>query len=164
MITIVEGNILNATENIICHQVNCMGTMGSGLAKQIRNSYPKVYAEYVKLLNWAKEEYKRGYSVKKYPLGSVQFVEVSDKKVIANIFGQLKYGTDKRYTDYDALKKGLSGVLETVTWDHMNYKGYSVAIPYGIGCGLAGGDWEVVYKIIEEVFKDYNVTIYKLKE
>jgi hypothetical protein len=29
----------------------------------------------------------------------------------------------------------------------------STAIPYKIGCGLAGGDWEVVKGIIVEVFK-----------
>ena len=46
MIKIVKGNLLDATEDIIAHQVNCMGVMGSGLAKQIRNKYPEVYANY----------------------------------------------------------------------------------------------------------------------
>ena len=40
----------------------------------------------------------------------------------------------------------------------------SVAIPYGIGCGIANGDWNKVYKIIEEVFSDYDVTLYRLPE
>ena len=31
-----------------------------------------------------------------------------------------------------------------------------------IGCGLAGGDWNKVQLIIEEVFSDYPVTICKL--
>lgn len=163
MIKIINGNILDCTENILVHQVNCMGVMGAGLAKQIRNNYPKVYSEYVKLLNWAKEEYKRGYSKNKYPLGVVQFIEVSSDRIIANLFGQLKYGKDKQYTDYQALERGLYGVLETVTWDNNQYKGYSVAIPYGIGCGLAGGDWNIVYEIIKKIFNDYGVTIYKWK-
>jgi hypothetical protein len=38
----------------------------------------------------------------------------------------------------------------------------SIALPYNLGCGLASGDWNIVYKIIEEVFNDYDVTIYKL--
>lgn len=33
----------------------------------------------------------------------------------------------------------------------------SMAIPYGIGCGIANGDWNKVYKIIEEVFSDYDI-------
>jgi len=37
----------------------------------------------------------------------------------------------------------------------------SIAIPYGIGCGLAGGKWDIVYDIIEEVFNDYDVVIYR---
>ena len=30
MIKTVYGNILDATEDIICHQVNCQGVMGAG--------------------------------------------------------------------------------------------------------------------------------------
>lgn len=40
MIKIINDNILNSTENIICHQVNCKGIMESGLAKQIKYRYP----------------------------------------------------------------------------------------------------------------------------
>ena len=39
MIKIVKSNILDATEDIICHQTNCFGIMGSGLAKQIKEKY-----------------------------------------------------------------------------------------------------------------------------
>jgi hypothetical protein len=28
----------------------------------------------------------------------------------------------------------------------------TLALPYGLGCGLAGGDWKVVYEIIRDVF------------
>lgn len=30
MIKTIEGNILDAEEDIICHQVNCKGVMGAG--------------------------------------------------------------------------------------------------------------------------------------
>ncbi len=139
-----------------------MGVMGSGLVKQIRNKYPIVYEEYINLINWAKEEYKRGYSKTDSLLGSIQFVNCPDEKVIANLFGQEGYGRNKQYTDYDALKKSLNSLYESVTWECNTLVGKSIAIPYGIGCGLAGGKWEEVYKIIEQVFEDYDVTIYKL--
>ena len=48
---IIYGDILNITEGIIRQQVNCMGVMGSGLAKQIRNKYPRVYQKYKDFLN-----------------------------------------------------------------------------------------------------------------
>jgi O-acetyl-ADP-ribose deacetylase (regulator of RNase III) len=31
----VYGSILDATEDIICHQVNCRGVMGAGVAKAL---------------------------------------------------------------------------------------------------------------------------------
>ena len=42
----------------------------------------------------------------------------------------------------------------------------SIAIPYGIGCGLAGGNWLTVKRILSEVFADSNVdvTIYALQQ
>ncbi len=40
----------------------------------------------------------------------------------------------------------------------------TIAMPYRIGCGIANGDWNIVYKIIEQVFNDYSVTLYRLEE
>lgn len=50
----VIGDILTPVENpddlvVVCHQVNCMGVMGAGLAKQVRNRYPGVYRAYKEL-------------------------------------------------------------------------------------------------------------------
>lgn len=150
MIKIVEGNILDATEDIIAHQVNCQKVMGSGLAKQIRNKYPYAYDAYNKYCERVKD--------KKDLLGEV-CLAVSDynDKTIAHLFGQFYYGRDKQYTDYEALKKSLTKLLYWAT-----IYNNSIALPCNLGSGLAGGDWNIVYKIIEDVFQDYDVTIYKL--
>jgi O-acetyl-ADP-ribose deacetylase (regulator of RNase III) len=161
LIKIVKGDILQANEDIIGHQVNCQGVMGAGLAKQIKNKYPNVYDEYVRLIKWAKEEYKRGYSRTDNLLSSCQFVDTPDGKTVANIFGQFGYGRWAIQTDYDALKKGLWSIKETTTNPYNTLYSKSIALPYGIGCGLAGGNWNVVSSIIEEVFSDYEVTLYK---
>lgn len=150
MIKIVEGNILDTKEDVICHQVNCMGVMGSGLAKQIRNKYPEVYPSYIKYCKGCKDNDPKNL------LGEVQTIPCSDGKIIANLFGQYRYGRDKQYTDYNALKTSLEGILQVAKMFND-----TIAIPYNLGCGLAGGDWNIVYKIIEEVFEDYDVTIYK---
>lgn len=42
MITEKYDNILNSTETILVHQVNCMGVMGAGLALQIARKYPNI--------------------------------------------------------------------------------------------------------------------------
>lgn len=147
MIKIVQGNLLDATENVIAHQVNCQGVMGSGLAKQIRNKYLEVFEKYLNYIN----------KHKFVALSSCQIISVGNDNYIANLFGQYNYGRDRKYTDYKALEEALFSLK--VKCKDANK---SVAIPYNLGCGLAGGNWDIVYKIIEEVFSDYDVTIYKL--
>ena len=46
MIKLIEGNLFNTKANIICHQCNCQGIMGSGVALEVKNRYPKVYESY----------------------------------------------------------------------------------------------------------------------
>ena len=153
IIKIVQGNILDAPEDIICHQVNTKSVMGAGLAKQIRNKYPEVYPSYQRYCKGCKDGNPQNL------LGEVQTILCSDGKIVANLFGQYDYGRDKQYTDYNALKQSLESILTIAKMFND-----SIAIPYGIGCGLAGGSWDIVYSIIEEVFKDYDVTIYQLEK
>ena len=42
----IDGNIFDCTENIIVHQTNCQGVMGSGIAKQVKERYPEVFNAY----------------------------------------------------------------------------------------------------------------------
>ena len=149
MIRIVNGNILNGTENILCHQTNCIGIMGGGVALQVRKTYPSVYEEYKKCCERHSPEDM---------LGKVQLCKTNiPNRFIANCFGQLYIGSGLQ-TNYDALRKALSRVKEVAS-----EKGYSVSIPYNIGCGLAGGDWNIVSKMIEEIFgqSSINCVLYK---
>ena len=56
MVVYKECDIFDSGADIICHQVNCQGVMGSGLAKQIRERYPIVYEEYKKWCDESKPE------------------------------------------------------------------------------------------------------------
>jgi hypothetical protein len=42
----IQGNLLSITHGVFAHQVNLMGVMGTLLAKQIKQRYPTVYAQY----------------------------------------------------------------------------------------------------------------------
>lgn len=140
---------MNAKEDIIGHQVNCKGVMGSGVAFQIKMKFHKAYEEYLKKVAEAK-------SVEEL-LGSVQFVDSGDK-IIANMFGQPNYGRrDNQYTSIEALKNCLM-ILRL----HAESKGLSVALPYMIGCGLGNADWRIVESLIKKAFEGYSVTLYKL--
>jgi O-acetyl-ADP-ribose deacetylase (regulator of RNase III) len=144
---IIEGNLLEAPEQIIVHQTNCMGVMGSGIAKQIKEKYSEVFGGYYK---YCKE------SLAEDILGTALICETSDGKLIANVFGQIKYGTDKQYTEYDALRKALEEVR-----DFAKERELSVALPYKLGCGRAGGDWNIVFDMITEIFADIPCNIYR---
>ena len=148
MVRVKIGNILNCNEDIIVHQVNCQGIMGGGLARQLADQYPKLEEDYRYYCNYNNFDYKK-------LKGSIWSYIGDDYKAIINIFSQ-KPNFD---TDYEALRK----CLEQVKRDARELKA-SIAIPYGIGCGIANGDWNIVYKIIEEVFNGYNVTLYKLED
>lgn len=151
MIRIVEGDILNATEDIICQQVDCQGVMSGDLSNQIIAKYPEVYPKYKKYCDGCRDNDNRNL------LGDVQTIILFDGKIMANLFGQYSYGIGKQYTNYGALRECLEGILKlSIAFNS------SLALPYNLGCGLAGGDWSIVYKIIEEVFENYYVTIYKL--
>ena len=49
MIKHIKRDIFKSGADLICHQVNCQGVMGSGIAKQVREKYPKVYKEYKRI-------------------------------------------------------------------------------------------------------------------
>lgn len=148
MIEHVFGDILKFTEpgTIICHQTNCQGVMGAGLAKQIRNAYPNAYQEYKNKCTT--------YTSSKL-LGTVQLVDVLPGVKVANCFGQEYFGRNKRYTDYNALESCFLYLKRYA--NNNNIK--TIAVPYGIGCGLAGGDWNIVRDIIKCVFSDWNGTL-----
>ena len=149
MINIVDGSLLDATEDILCHQVNCQGVMGSGIALALRNKYPNLYDCY---------NHFCVYCNKVHALGGAQFVEQEDGHIIANLFGQYNYGRENIiYTDYTELEVAFVRTREYALANNL-----SIAMPYKIGCGLANGNWDIVYQIIERVFYNIDVTLYRI--
>ena len=157
-INIVNGNIFDTHCNIICHQVNCQGVMGHGIAKQVKEKYKGVFNEYKRYCDAHADN-------REAMLGEALIVDVDygaavldwlvnkERKYIANIFGQLTYGTGLR-TNYKALVLRLE-VVANFAKEH----NLSVAIPYKIGCGLAGGDWNKVNILIEGVFAGTGIEV-----
>lgn len=152
MVSIVDNsNILDVKQGIVCHQTNCIGVMGAGLALQIRNKWPKIYNAY-------KEECLAFEQDPKKLLGHVQDILVSDGLVVANCYGQIFTGTGCM-TDY----KAWDVILDKLT-DLSNYFSLDLHFPWMVGCGLAGGDWETMLGKIKRAFgkSSINVFIHKL--
>lgn len=149
MIVYKSGDILNATEDIICHQVNVDGIMGGGLALQIAKSYPNVEEKY-------KEYCKENLNVYEILQGESLNIKINDDKEIANCFTQ-KPNFD---TDYRAIYECFTTLLMICKKSNK-----TIAVPYGYGSGIANGDWKVVASIFKELSEEYQVdiSIYKLE-
>lgn len=147
MITYHSGNILDSGADLICHQVNCQGAMNSGVAKAIREKWPRVYEEYSKLTHFEM-------------LGHIQVVYLGEEnghsKGVINMFAQAGYGYDgHRYTSYDAFWSCLGEIKKYINPEK------TIAFPARIGCVRGGANWEVIFTMIDVVFgDDYNVEIW----
>lgn len=124
------GNILDIKSGIILHQANCQGVMGAGLALQLKKKWPVVYTDY-------RTKYERVGLF----LGDIILSRVEGDIFVASLCTQKFYGRGKVFTDYECLKNSM----KAISTNRMQ-----IYVPYGIGCGLAGGDWNVVSKIIDE--------------
>ena len=134
---IVCGDIFDvASRGIIGHQCNARYVMGAGIAKKIAEMYPNVLEAYLEL---------------RPVLGECQLVEAGEDLWIANLIGQADIGRGLQ-TDYEALRKAMA-ILRSEAKD-LNLPVY---LPYGIGCGLAGGNWSIVSGMIETELPEATV-------
>lgn len=141
----IKGDVLTSPIPMIIHQCNAQDTMGSGVAKAIRDKYPKAYEDYIKYFELIPKA-KR--------MGMIQITRVSPERAICNLIGQYHYlPRGVRHTSYDALTSGFEELKKQFAGD--------IAMPK-IGCGLGGGDWQVVEAIINSIFNDRDVYIYEL--
>lgn len=151
---IVIGDLLTTPVKFIAHQVNCQGVMGAGVALQIKRQYPGIMDSYAEFIN----DYKECND--EPPLGKYHLYDTKDfeKHIIVNIFGQNQYGCSQNYTNYGALYDAFADFHDDLVADGwIGEEGQLVvAIPYKMGCGLAGGDWEVVYKLLTKLEFEYN--------
>lgn len=163
MVTFHNGNILDSGADIICHQVNCQGAMNSGVAKAIRQKWPKVYTEYKAKCDYEEAtvndlygQYENLIDWSECLLGDIQVVLVEENKAVINMFAQQYYGYDqKRYTSYDAFWYCLGRIKRIINPEK------TIAFPARIGCVRGGANWNVILTMIEEVLgADYNIEIW----
>lgn len=142
-ISVTNKGLQEATEPIIAHQANCFCTMGTGVALALRKKWPKVYEVDCQT---TKGDIKK--------LGTLSIASVNSTQSVYNIYSQYSYGRDKLYTNYQALKTGLTKLFTLA-----NKRNCTIALPYKIGCNNAGGDWSIVYSIIKELTETYEVKV-----
>lgn len=139
MIREVQGDLLKQPVDIIAHQTNCVGAMGAGIAKQIKTQLLSI-SEYKKYTDICQQ---KGAEL----MGQTQLLYAADGRIIANCFGENIPSKDKRDTDYNALLHSLARVRNYAAKNNL-----TVGLPGLMGCGLAGGDWNIVRDMIYKLF------------
>jgi len=140
----LKGSILGVQAGIICHQVNCQGSLGTGLAAQLKNRYPKV-----------RSDYYGSYHQGKLKLGEVIFTTIRQSYLyVASMCGQTDFqrtwmSQEKIHTDYKALESCLIKV-KNFAGSASEYNYLPIYLPYKIGCGLAKGSWSKVANVIQK--------------
>lgn len=144
----IEGNLITLAKegkfDVIAHGCNCFCVMGAGIAPQMDKAFGCSH------FRLEKPSYKGDIN----KLGQIDYDD--GKLAVVNCYTQYGFGSnhtdgiDKPF-DYEAFDLCMRKI------NHI-FKGKHIGLPQ-IGCGLAGGDWDVVKRMIQRRLKDMKVTI-----
>lgn len=139
----------SANNTIIAHSCNDLGVFGAGFVVPLGNRYPTVREKY---LQWAQD--RKTEDNKPFELGEVQFVKVENTLWVANIIGQKGVGFKRGpAVQYEAIYDGFNKVAKFAK------NALAEVVMPRIGCGLGGGDWVIVEKLIEQTFVKNGVKV-----
>lgn len=159
---IIDGDLFLTDAKYIVHQCNCVTWRAAHLSAEVFKRYPyaNIYAPRQPTDSEPAKQDEPGTIIVK---GDGQ-----DQRYVINLLGQF-YPGRPRYSEsakdgFEARKRyffeGLKKIAEIPDLK-------SIAFPWGIGCGAAGGDWNFYHKLINRFAKHVenkaSVTIYKLQ-
>ena len=146
MITHYPCDLLKSPANVIVHQANLYHTFGAGIAKQIKQVYPEAYEADLKT--------PKGDKAK---LGTFSYAKTKDGKFVVNLYSQDGIGGKDRRTSYDAMVTGFEAIHKKLV---RSDRKWILGIPYGIGAGLANGNWNIIEAIINSIFQESDLSVY----
>lgn len=129
---------------VLPHVCNNLGGWGAG---------------YVLALSKKWKDPEESYRSKtKYILGDIDCVVCDEKTIVANMIAQNNYMTKNNTIPlrYNSLKECLQKLK--LELDKYTEK-VTIHMPR-IGCGLAGGKWNKVEKLLNEELGDYDIWVY----
>lgn len=145
----VEGELLSAPQNLIMQQVNNRGVIGSSdiLGQEIKDDLSQEsFAKYQKYAVGNPE-----MMGKTLPLPSLNH----PGRTYLNVFGQDNVGYGA-YTDMSALEKAFTNIANRYS------KGTPIAMPVGMGAGLAGGNWDEIEALADRILGS-KLSLFKYK-
>lgn len=138
---------------IVPHVCNNVGVFGAGFAAAVRNRFPVVATNFELLGKQNKLGYVQYISVFKEP-------SYGHEIIFANMIAQngiISY-KNKRPLNYEFLVKCMIDVrnhIKTLDKDCIE-----IHCPQ-FGSGLAGGNWEFISMLIDDIWKSISVNVYK---
>lgn len=134
-----KGDVIKASKEKICnviipHICNDIKKWGAGFVLAISKEWKKP------------EQLFRSTNLK---LGEVQFIQVTNKIIIANMIAQhgIRHKNNKTPIRYDNLRSALIKVNKKAI------KTNSIIMAPKFGSGLAGGNWNFIEQIIKDEIK-----------
>lgn len=164
----IKGDLIELAVNgrmfdVIAHGVNCFCVQGAGLAPKMVKAFqtntfpmeaPLLKGDIGKLGNIEYKHFdlKEGKAI---PIEIFTYQNEYDLTVV-NAYTQYNYGSnhsdgDKKPIDYNALALCLKKI------NHI-FRGRRVGLPL-IGGGLAGGDAEIIKRLIKKIMKNCDTTL-----
>ncbi|QDT90363.1 macro domain-containing protein [Gimesia algae] len=133
---------------IIAHVCNDLGGWGKGFVLAISKRWPEPEAEY--------RQWHRDRAQNNFALGEIQLINVEKYIWVANMIGQrgMKIGSKGPPVRYPAIEQSLKSVA-----DKARELSASVHMPR-IGCGLAGGKWDMIEPLIEQTLCTAEIKVY----
>lgn len=143
----IKGDLLDFPNgiNVIAHCANCMNTMGSGIAKAIKERYPAAFEADTKMSE-----------KKEVEMGRFSLTDVAEGKKVVNLYGQYRFNKKsedwKRHLDYEAIFVALETLRDVMEDARKKNRFYTLGLPYRMGCDRAGGSWVVMEAMINSLF------------
>jgi O-acetyl-ADP-ribose deacetylase (regulator of RNase III) len=133
---------------IIAHICNDVGAWGAGFVLALSKRWEEPERQYRR---WFEE-------VRPFELGLCQLVPIDREIAVCNMIAQ--HGVGFTYGSPPIRYPALRECLRTLS-QAAKVMPASIHMPR-IGCGLAGGNWEIIEPIINETLLDISVTVYDL--
>jgi len=144
---IIKGDLvqyaLEGRFDVIIHGCNCFCTMGAGIAKLIKDSFPEVHqADFITRMGDKKK------------LGTYSKAGIKKNGfffIVVNGYTQYDFDGPGVLVDYNAIQKLFARIKHDFTNLRIGYP--------KIGAGLAKGDWEMISDIISRELKGEDHTL-----
>ena len=171
-INVIQGDVTTPqteqqTTIIIPHVVNDLGIMGAGVALALRKKWNAVFKYYYgyildQTLGLEDEELKsaRLALLGKLAAPGVGLIGVEENIFVANMIAQNEVisNVNQRPLRYDALVSCMNLIKDTIQKGRIKYGDVEIHTPK-FGSDLAGGNWDFILELIEDIWIQNNINV-----